>query len=444
MLASSAGVVVLAPAAHATTSVDNDSFVTMVSQGDYVGQGKDYLFTPAVGDSVAIQGDADSVTVSVSGDNSDQFTLDLAAPTGSSLSDGAYVDAERTAFRAAGHPGIDVYGDGRGCDNVAGQFDVLDIATAGDGTVDRLDLTYVEYCEGDQSAPLFGQVSINEPAQDPDLIVVPTAVDWPDTFVGVSARIVPVRLINTGATSTTVSSLGASGDTSFSIKSDGCSGKALAVGAACVVNVGFAPSSPAGATATLTARDDTTVGHQDVSLSGAGIGGYTTWTLASDPGDYIGAGTSHAWTPLNSTVTASGDDTGISTSVVAGSSSFTAQFDPGSSQVLVPGTTYSEATRAGVGGTGPALDVSGNGAGCNTISGQFTVQQADFDPISGALEDFALTFVQHCEGQPRRCTAHSPTRHPIRPLLSHPRPTRHHHRHRRRRSARSPASPPAD
>jgi hypothetical protein len=400
VITGSVGGLALAPMAHATGAVAaNDSFVTMVSDGDYVGAGADYIFTPTLGDSVSVSGTlVGNIDVAVSGDGNHEFALDLAAPDGTSLADGAYPNAQRTSFRTAGHAGLDIYGDGRGCDTVDGQFNVLDVGTAQDGTIDRLDLTYVEYCEGDEATPLFGQISFNEPQQDPDLMIAPTAISWPDTFDGTSARIAPVRLINTGAAPAAIASLGSTGDASvFPIRSDACSGKTLPVGGACAANIGFTPSSAVGSAARLTATDGTTFGHQDVSLAGTGIGGYTSWSQASDPGDWVGKAKTHAWTPATATITASGDDTGLTASVVAGSDNYTARFEPGDSDVIVAGTTY-DATRADVGGAGPTMDVSGDGAGCDTIAGQFTVQQADFDPISGALLDFALTFVQHCEG----------------------------------------------
>lgn len=45
----------------------------------------------------------------------------------------------------------------------------------------------------------------------------------------------------------------------------------------------------------------------------------------------------------------------------------------------------------------PGLSVSGNGRGCNTLTGSFEVLEATFGP-HGFVERFHATFEQHCEG----------------------------------------------
>jgi hypothetical protein len=67
---------------------------------------------------------------------------------------GNYPDAERAAFAEQGHPGLDVDGQGRGCDGITGRFVVLDVeATPGDseaGTmpvVQSFTATFQQSCE---------------------------------------------------------------------------------------------------------------------------------------------------------------------------------------------------------------------------------------------------------------------------------------------------------
>jgi VCBS repeat-containing protein len=63
----------------------------------------------------------------------------------------------------------------------------------------------------------------------------------------------------------------------------------------------------------------------------------------------------------------------------------------------VPGT-YTGAVRYPFQGAGqPGLSVYGNGRASNTLTGQFTVTQADFD-AAGNLVSFAASFEQHSEG----------------------------------------------
>jgi hypothetical protein len=129
--------------------------------------------------------------------------------------------------------------------------------------------------------------------------------------------------------------------------------------------------------------------------------------LYSDPGDYIGQGLEQHFTigTANANVLdLTGDQLADYLTVVF--------FTPdghfwivsfGTNQLgsdLVPGT-YLNAERAPFASPGhPGLDVSGDGRGCNTLTGSFTVEEATFDYSSGfpRVISFKATFEQHCEG----------------------------------------------
>jgi hypothetical protein len=49
----------------------------------------------------------------------DAYTFAFAAPDGQPFQPRANTGSQRTPFREAGHPGIDVYGDGRDCSGTA-------------------------------------------------------------------------------------------------------------------------------------------------------------------------------------------------------------------------------------------------------------------------------------------------------------------------------------
>jgi hypothetical protein len=134
----------------------------------------------------------------------------------------------------------------------------------------------------------------------------------------------------------------------------------------------------------------------------------TTGTLSfsGDSGDYISGGKSYSYD------TSKGDALDVSS---AKGSTFSLRITgyngdwwtldldapgspdrpvPGQSAVLVPGT-YSPAHRYPFNGTGPGLDLSGNGRGCNELTGSFTITKAVF---SGSyVQSFDATFEQHCE-----------------------------------------------
>ena len=123
-------------------------------------------------------------------------------------------------------------------------------------------------------------------------------------------------------------------------------------------------------------------------------------SLVSDPGDYIGAGQSYVYALDTATITTrSGQDGGYFNMTVfsfGGEWWYVDLAAPVGSQ-LVPGT-YEGAVRWPFQSPGqPGVSVTGNGRGCNTVTGRFEVLEAVFGP-NGYLERFHARFEQHCEG----------------------------------------------
>jgi hypothetical protein len=73
---------------------------------------------------------------------------------------GEYDGAQRTAFRSPTRPGIDVSGDGRGCNTDTGRFLVSDFGLNTDGTIARLAIDFEQHCEGATPA-LYGSFRYN-------------------------------------------------------------------------------------------------------------------------------------------------------------------------------------------------------------------------------------------------------------------------------------------
>ncbi|MFI5298475.1 MAG: hypothetical protein ACHREM_10275 [Polyangiales bacterium] len=63
---------------------------------------------------------------------------------------GTYTNAERAPFASAGHPGIDISGDGRGCNTDSGQFQVHEVTFDGT-TLKSLLISFEQHCEGASS-----------------------------------------------------------------------------------------------------------------------------------------------------------------------------------------------------------------------------------------------------------------------------------------------------
>ncbi|MEJ2692900.1 MAG: hypothetical protein P8166_07495, partial [Candidatus Thiodiazotropha sp.] len=128
----------------------------------------------------------------------------------------------------------------------------------------------------------------------------------------------------------------------------------------------------------------------------------TTITLDSEPGDYIGQGQSYSYTDENADIQYSRNyDNGITVRInnLPGQSSdwWTLNLAAPDNAELQPGA-YENAERFPFQSLGvPGLDFSGNGRGCNTLTGRFEVFQVSYDG-SGNVLSLSADFEQHCEG----------------------------------------------
>ncbi|MFJ9543380.1 hypothetical protein ACIRPX_39960 [Streptomyces sp. NPDC101225] len=155
MVAAGLGVAVTGTASAATGVPSAVTKYRYTSEaGDYIGQGGSAVYTPSTA-TVSVGGDAQYVRFRVSTDD-EWWDVDLAAPSGEQLHPGVYRDAERAAFRTGRSPGLDVSGDGRGCNEVYGQFSVNQIETDASGAITVLDATYTQHCESAGAPALKG------------------------------------------------------------------------------------------------------------------------------------------------------------------------------------------------------------------------------------------------------------------------------------------------
>ncbi|MFD7665298.1 hypothetical protein [Streptomyces sp. NPDC059788] len=144
------------PAAAAGGPAPVTSYTYESVAGDYIGQGKAGTYREPTA-KITLAGNAGAVRVRVEGAE-DLWDIDIAAPKGDRLRPGVYRDAERAAFRTGRSPGLDVGGNGRGCNEVYGQFTVNQIATDAAGAVTLLDASYTQKCESATAQPLKGTV----------------------------------------------------------------------------------------------------------------------------------------------------------------------------------------------------------------------------------------------------------------------------------------------
>lgn len=85
--------------------------------------------------------------------NLDFRTTQLGVP----MTPGIYEMAERAPFATQGHPGLDISGDGRGCNTVSGRFQVHEY-TLTNGTVTSATMTFEHHCEASTTTVLNGCV----------------------------------------------------------------------------------------------------------------------------------------------------------------------------------------------------------------------------------------------------------------------------------------------
>jgi len=120
--------------------------------GDYIGQGLSEVFSEP--SQIAISGKADFVQATVG--DAGGWNLWFRAPEGQLLQPGVYRHAERASFATGRSPGLDVFGNGRGCNEVFGRFAVNQIRNDADGNVTALDVRFVQRCEAADAPALRG------------------------------------------------------------------------------------------------------------------------------------------------------------------------------------------------------------------------------------------------------------------------------------------------
>jgi hypothetical protein len=146
-----------APVATGSLTMTSDS-------GDWVGAGLTYDYSTAAGDSFGASGrdDGGYISISVNAANGEWWILDFAAPSGQALAPGTYLGATRAPFHGPDEPGLEVFGNHRGCNTLTGSFTINAVEFGPSGYVQTFDATFEQHCEGAEPA-LRGHVVIANP-----------------------------------------------------------------------------------------------------------------------------------------------------------------------------------------------------------------------------------------------------------------------------------------
>lgn len=164
----------MAAGATAGTVTAASGSLTMTSEmGDYVGAGRTWAYDART-DGISVGAERwGTARAFVRAANGDFWLLEFTAPGGARLSPGVYANAQRSAD--AGHPGLDVSGMGRGCNDLSGSFTVLDVSYGPYGYLQSLHVTFEQRC-GVSTAALRGELDVTAPLA-PDPVGVAVTVD---------------------------------------------------------------------------------------------------------------------------------------------------------------------------------------------------------------------------------------------------------------------------
>lgn len=128
-------------------------------RGDYIGAGKQYLYTPAdaLMNVVATNG---QLSVGIQGDESWDGNFMLPAST-LKLTKGLFENTERYPFQSLTQNGLDWSGEGRGCNQSTGWFQIDQVNYIGNA-LNSIDLRFEQRCEKGNKA-LRGQIHWTKP-----------------------------------------------------------------------------------------------------------------------------------------------------------------------------------------------------------------------------------------------------------------------------------------
>jgi hypothetical protein len=208
---------------------------------------------------------------------------------------------------------------------------VRDLATSG-SSITRLDLLYEQHCEGGPAA-LFGEIRIGEP-RSAGLIVSTKNIVWPATPVGTDGLTVPVHIRNPSDTPVGVGPVALAGfdPDDFALADDSCSGTTLAAGESCSTAVHVRPTAAAPRTATLVHPLGGSAWA--IQLDGQSLPGATSFSMVSEPGDYIGLGRTYHYTDG---IVVVGTPTVVRASIYSGGDWWDVELVPGRGSVFAPG-----------------------------------------------------------------------------------------------------------
>ena len=202
------------------------------------------------------------VYVSDAADNN--FSMTFAPPAGQTLTTGTYVNAQRAPFQDSSHPGIDVSGNGIGCDTETGSFTINSIAP----DLSTFSVDYQADCEGNPASRSQGEIRYQVDPSTVAIVPVARTAYFPSTNDGATSS-TTATLYNLATGPVTIASATVtSGSDAFHVEPFTCG--TLAVGSHCDIGLSFTPTEAGPTTGVLTVTDTTGQAYL-VTLQGTGV-----------------------------------------------------------------------------------------------------------------------------------------------------------------------------
>ncbi|MFZ4721072.1 MAG: choice-of-anchor D domain-containing protein [Ilumatobacteraceae bacterium] len=180
----------------------------------------------------------------------------MAAADGAPLVAGSYEGAVRYPFAVAGTPMFDQTIKSSGCNTLSARFVVQEIAWGTNGTLARLVAHWETHCDGGPVGT-FGGVNYNGTVPFVERYVDPFAQDFGVVTVGTAiSRTLTVRNVGPAPLHVSNASITGTNRGQFAITANGCTGVAVAAGAACAITVRYRPTTAGTHVAQLTVVDE--------------------------------------------------------------------------------------------------------------------------------------------------------------------------------------------
>lgn len=136
--------------------------------GDYIGGGR--ARSAAGAETVRVSQTSGVSATMTDDDGQSMLTADFSAGQGKDIELGRYTNATRSPFNN-NNPGLDVGGDGRGCNQLTGEFTIRELEfDPASSTISRLSVVFEQHCEGGAAA-LRGMINFQANGKPDEPIV---------------------------------------------------------------------------------------------------------------------------------------------------------------------------------------------------------------------------------------------------------------------------------